>query len=413
MARDGGRGRGDRKSRREPQGTGPYAEGSGGDTGPVDIVAVRRDDALIDAIAAGGPVPTESTEEFQLAALLADWRTEIITPPLPDAPDLDTVVAAVNQEIGARQARVAARSGGRLRLLRPIAGTAAAVALVIGGMTAFSYAAEPGDPLWGVKEVVFSQQAQATVVQRADNDMAAAQTLIDQGDPEQARVRLEQAAANTARVDDPEKRTDLMDLWQRLLAELRKVSPEAAQQLERSVPAVPPSVEPDRTQLPSRPGNAVPDTSGRTQTPGTPPPDTTSESPSILGTEEPGQPGGPQSTQPAGPQQPTRPSGPGATIAPGPGTGVPNLPDVPDTTVVPTPSQDVLPPPVTPSTVSSPSPAAPSPVQPTPVQPTVDSGTGVPAPPTNPDDNGGPSVPTGIPQLPGMGPSGTAPSGTN
>lgn len=399
MARDGGRGRGDRKSRREPQGTGPYAEGSGGDTGPVDIVAVRRDDALIDAIAAGGPVPTESTEEFQLAALLADWRTEIITPPLPDAPDLDTVVAAVNQEIGARQARVAARSGGRLRLLRPIAGTAAAVALVIGGMTAFSYAAEPGDPLWGVKEVVFSQQAQATVVQRAGNDMAAAQTLIEQGDPEQARVRLEQAATNAARVDDPEKRTDLMDLWQRLLAELRKVAPEAAQQLEQSVPA-PPPIEPDRTQLPSLPGNAVPGTSGRTQTPGAPPPVTSSENPSILGTEEPVQPGGPQSTRP------DRPSGPGATIAPG--TSVPNIPEVPGTTVVPTQSRDVLPSPATPSTVSSPSPA-----EPAPAQPTVDSGTGIPAPPTQRYSR--PSVPTGIPQIPvpGIGPSGLGPSGTN
>ncbi|WP_040837930.1 anti-sigma-D factor RsdA [Nocardia brevicatena] len=400
MARDGGRGRGDRKSRREPQGTGPYAEGSGGNTGPVDIVAVRRDDALIDAIAAGGPVPTESTEEFQLAALLADWRMEIITPPLPDAPDLDTVVAAVNQEIGARQARLAARSGGRLRLLRPIAGTAAAVALVIGGMTAFSYAAEPGDPLWGVKEVVFSQQAQATVVQRAGNDMAAAQTLIDQGDSEQARVRLEQAATNAARVDDPEKRTDLMDLWQRLLAELRKVSPEAAQQLEQSVPA-PPSIEPDRTQLPSRPGNVVPGTSGREPAPGVPLPATSSENPSILGTEYPVQPGGPRPTQPAGPQ-PTRPSGPGTTIAPG--TGVPNIPELPNTTVVPTPSRDVLPPPATPSTVSSPSPAGPA-------QPTVDSGTGIPAPPTQHYSE--PAVPTGIPQIPGIGPSGTGPSGAN
>lgn len=399
MARDGGRGRGDRKSRREPQGTGPYAEGSGGDTGPVDIVAVRRDDALIDAIAAGGPVPTESTEEFQLAALLADWRTEIITPPLPDAPDLDTVVAAVNQEIGARQARMAARSGGRLRLLRPIAGTAAAVALVIGGMTAFSYAAEPGDPLWGVKEVVFSQQAQATVVQRADNDMAAAQTLIDQGDPEQARVRLEQAAANAARVDDPEKRTDLMDVWQRLLAELRNIAPEAAQQLEQSVPVAPPSVDSNRTQLPAHPGNVAPETSDRTQVPGAPAP-TTSEGPSILRTGEPGQSSGTQPTRPTGPR-PTRPEGPGATIAPGPGTGGPSGPDIPDTTAVPTPSEDVSPPPATPSTVSSPTPA-----EPTPVQPPVDSETEAPTPSTVPDTNSGPSLPPGIPQIPGIGPGG-------
>ncbi|NEW39140.1 hypothetical protein GV794_20070 [Nocardia cyriacigeorgica] len=236
MARDGGRGRGDWRARRGSRDSGPYAEGSSGDNAPVDIAAVRRDDALIDAIASDGPVQTDSTEEFQLAALLADWRAEIVTPPIPDAPDLDTVVAAVNQEIGARQARVGARTGSRLRLVRPIAGAAAGLALVFGGMTAFSYNAEPGDPLWRFKEVVFSEQAQSTVVQRADDDLAAAQELIDQGNPERARARLEQASANATKVDDPAKRGDLMDRWERLLNDLRGLSPEAAAQLEQSRP---------------------------------------------------------------------------------------------------------------------------------------------------------------------------------
>ncbi|MEU7764807.1 anti-sigma-D factor RsdA [Nocardia sp. NPDC049190] len=234
MARDGERGRGDWKARLGSRNSGPYAEASG-DTGPIDIAAVRRDDALIDAIASDGPVHTDSAEEYQLATLLADWRAELFAPPMPAEPDLDALVAAVNQEIGARQVRIGAHSGGRLRLLRPIAGTAAALALVIGGMTAFSYNAEPGDPLWRVKEVVFSEQAQTTVVQRADNDLTEASTLVTQ-DPTQAKAHLERAKDNAAQVSNPDKRNELMIEWDRLLEELRKVSPELARQLDAAVP---------------------------------------------------------------------------------------------------------------------------------------------------------------------------------
>ncbi|OQS14553.1 hypothetical protein B0T36_13610 [Nocardia donostiensis] len=375
MARDGGRGRGDWKARRDSRDTGPYAEGSGSDTGPVDIVAVRRDDALIDAIASEGPVQTESAEETQLAALLADWRAEIIAPPLPDAPDLDTVVAAVNQEIGARQARISARTGGRLRLLRPIAGAAAAVALVAGGMTAFSYAAEPGDPLWRVKEVVFSEQAQSTVVQRADDDMAAAQTLIEQGNPEQARARLEQASTNATQVDDPAKRDVLLERWQQLLAELRRISPEAAQQLEHAVPP-PGSQQQTSTSPPSVSETTRPSPSESTV-------------PSIMGV-EPSTPGG---NQPTG--QPGVPGVPDTQepVDQPPVTEEPGTPTESPEPTEPTAAPTTLPtsPPVTPSSVAT----LPIPVFP----PETDTGGQSP-------DTGGQSSPSTVDQSPAT-PTGT------
>ncbi|BDU04804.1 anti-sigma-D factor RsdA [Nocardia cyriacigeorgica] len=322
MARDGGRGRGDWRARRGSRDSGPYAEGSSGDNAPVDIAAVRRDDALIDAIASDGPVQTDSTEEFQLAALLADWRAEIVAPPIPDAPDLDTVVAAVNQEIGARQARVGAKAGGRLRLVRPIAGTAAALALVFGGMTAFSYNAEPGDPLWRVKEVVFSEQAQSTVVQRADDDLAAAQELIEQGNPERARARLAQASTNATQVDDPAKRGDLMERWQQLLNELRKVSPEAAAQLEQTTRPGSTTTTPSEQTRPrpetTRPGGVggdsgstaptimgVDPTVSGTKPPVTTAPDTTA--PTVPPTTDPQDTGTPPTVEPTTPPDTTQP----------------------------------------------------------------------------------------------------------
>ncbi|MFJ4658240.1 anti-sigma-D factor RsdA [Nocardia sp. NPDC088792] len=241
MARDGERGRGDWKARSGSQNSGPYAEASG-DTGPVDIAAVRRDDALIDAIAGDGPVQTGSTEEYQLAAVLANWRAEIMAEPLPAGPDLDAIVAAVNQEIGARQARIGAQSRGRLRLLRPIAGAAAALALVIGGLTAFSYNANPGDPLWKVKEVVFSEQAQSTIVQNASSDLQQAQQLVQAGKPEQAQALMERAASNATQVNDSGKKDDLLNKWQQVLSQIQTVAPSVAQQLATIVPTTTPPV---------------------------------------------------------------------------------------------------------------------------------------------------------------------------
>jgi len=54
-----------------------------GDDAPVDVSAVRRDDALIDAIAGGGPVATDSPEQYELALLLTNWRADIVATPMP------------------------------------------------------------------------------------------------------------------------------------------------------------------------------------------------------------------------------------------------------------------------------------------------------------------------------------------
>ncbi|MEU1984281.1 anti-sigma-D factor RsdA [Nocardia sp. NPDC019395] len=389
MARDGGRGRGEKRARRVSRNTDPYAEGSGGGSEPVDISAVRRDDELIDAIARGGPIPTESAEELQLATLLADWRAEIVAPPLPGAPDLDTVVAAVNQEIGARQARIGAQSGGRLRLLRPIATTAAALALVFGGLSVFSYQAEPGDALWRVKEVVFSEQAQSTVVQYADDNLAAAEALLEEGKPDQAKARLEQASANATQVDDPAKRNELADRWRQLVDQVGKVAPEIAAQLEESAPAPLPGapvkpVSPGGTS--ERPGSTV------TTTPGA---DNPLPMEVVPGPGE-DKPGAPDTSAPDRP----------APDRPAPDTDAPDIttaPDLaPDDTTAPNPPapttsdgpgiDQVEPSSPAPSTISSPGPAEPS----------------IPeVPPT-----GAPSVPQQAPSAPQQAPTTIAPGGS-
>ncbi len=258
MARDSKRGFGSRHGD-------PYAE-TPTDGAPVDIAAVRRDDELIDAIASDGPVATDSTDEYQMASLLANWRAELTGPPLPMTPDIDEVVAAVNQEIGARQARVAA--GGRLRLLRPIAGAAAAVALVVGGMTAFSYNAEPGDPLWKVKQVVFSDQADSTVANMdTTSDLQEAERLIADGNPAEAVIHLDRASTRASDVNDAAKRDDLLAWFNRLKDEVQKQLPTTG--TPDTTKASESSPSPDTTSVTGSETSARPDTTLS----GTPPTD--------------------------------------------------------------------------------------------------------------------------------------------
>lgn len=262
MARNNGRdgipriGRPDGSASIPPAGD-PYAD-MGGDTGPVDIAAVRRDDEFIDAIRGDGPVATDNADEYQLALLLASWRAEITTPALPSGPSLDDVEAAVREEIVA--SGLNRKSKSRPSFLRPVAGAAAAIAVVMGGLVVFSYNSSPGDPLWSVKSVVFSQQADSTVAQiDTTSKLSQAEDLIAAGDVEGARALLDGASATTGGVIDPAQKSDL-EIWlQRLNEQLQALIPTLPQIFP---PTFDPTVlPPDVSQSiipPGIPGTTVP-----------------------------------------------------------------------------------------------------------------------------------------------------------
>ncbi len=288
--------------------------GSPADTGPVDIAAVHRDDALIDAIISDGPVATDTDDEYQIAALLASWRDELVAPPLPAGPELDEIVAAVNQEIGAVRARQAA--GGRLRLVRPIFGAAAAIALVVGGMTAFSYSAEPGDPLWKVKQVVFSEEADSTVANiDTTQNLQEAEKLLAAGDVVQAKSKLEQASGRASDVKDEAKRNELIEWWNRLMTSASKTP--AAPTPGSTAPSTPDTTAPV-TVAPTEPNTTAP------TKPGTTAPVTSAPNPALVPTQ-------PDTTKPEAPVT----SAP-VTTPPSPVTTPPPPPTRPEPTVKPT-----------------------------------------------------------------------------
>ncbi|MFC4602655.1 anti-sigma-D factor RsdA [Rhodococcus kronopolitis] len=189
-----------------------------------DLAAVQHDNALIDALATGNVARVDSPEEAELAALLASWRAEILAPPMPAEPTLDQVVAAVDSQISG-----SAHGRGGLRLLRPIAGAAAAVAVVMAGLTVFSYNAVPGDPLWKVKEVVFTERANSTVasIDTATN-LEEAERLLQSGDPAAAAAKLQSAVKRVTDVNEPDKRAALNARLDQLMADAAKGAPPAA-----------------------------------------------------------------------------------------------------------------------------------------------------------------------------------------
>ncbi|MFD5812336.1 anti-sigma-D factor RsdA [Rhodococcus aetherivorans] len=309
---------------------------------PVDIAAVRRDDALIDAISGDGPVPTETTEEYELATLLAGWRAEILADPLPSEPDLDEIVAAVNREIGARDALAERRSRSRtqLRLIRPIAGAAALIAIAVGGATAVSYQAEPGDPLWSVKQVVFSEQAESTVA-RIDtaSTLQEAEQRLAVGDTEGAQELLQSAQERSGSVTDAGQRDQLGDWMQRLTTELSQLLPPPPPPVlpippAQSAPVVPAPVPTTATT----PSTVDPTIAGTTPGTGTVPP-TSTEEPSVDLLPP------PTSSQPVPTQEPL-------PVTTEPTTGPTSAPVTPEPTTVPTAS------PTTTASASAPAPSS-------------------------------------------------------
>jgi hypothetical protein len=172
--------------------------GSEGDLvdGPVDLAAVRADDALIDALAGGAGAAGDpdgygfgGTDDDRLAAILAAWRADIEADPMPELVSLDEAADAV--EAG-HQSRDRLRSRTRRRMPFAIAAVAAAVACA--GLTVAVHGAMPGDTLWGVSKVFFSERAQNVErVEEVRNRIEAANGALARGDVNQARNELAQA----------------------------------------------------------------------------------------------------------------------------------------------------------------------------------------------------------------------------
>lgn len=183
--------------------------------GPVDLAAVRADDAMLDAACRGSalaPGYGRPDDDERLTDLLAAWRAEVEAEPVPELVTLDEAIAAIREghHVRDRPGRaLPSVSGARRRAGRRVPwglAVAAAGAIAVLGLGTAVHQSSPGEPLWGVTQVVFASKAEA--VQRQADAQAAldrADTAIARGDIDGARGELRSADARIGAVDSDDQ----------------------------------------------------------------------------------------------------------------------------------------------------------------------------------------------------------------
>ncbi|MGH3821861.1 MAG: anti-sigma-D factor RsdA, partial [Pseudonocardiaceae bacterium] len=180
---------------------------------PADLAAVQADDALLDMIGAGH-APSDANDE--LTRVLAAWRHEVHAEPVKELVDTSTALAVI---------RAAARQPARRRnpMFGSIAGAAAVVVIAFSSVGLVAKSAEPGDTLWGVTQVIFSEYAEsvetAAVVRTELNE---ANKALQQGNPQRAREALRHIQQKLPAVGESEGRTELTTAQQKLEQQLNK-----------------------------------------------------------------------------------------------------------------------------------------------------------------------------------------------
>lgn len=240
----------------------PDAGRPGGTSGEPSLDAVRLADSFIDALANGGAVAPRDPADAELAALLGGWRDEMRWPPATGLIAEADAVAALNSGLAEkrpgldrdRRAAVTQPRGSRRGL--SAVGAAAAAVLCIGGFGAVVAGAGPGDALYGVRTMLFGASKQVRDDQvglAAKTELNQVQSLIAQGDWEQAQDRLVAVSTQVATIDDEQQKQELLDQFNDLSAKVVERDPQATAPpgvvytVPASSAALVPAVEPTST----------------------------------------------------------------------------------------------------------------------------------------------------------------------
>ncbi|MFI9385382.1 anti-sigma-D factor RsdA [Kutzneria sp. NPDC052558] len=180
---------------------------------PVDLGAVRADDALLDALGGGNPDLSSALAGHELSALLLSWRRDVDNEPFGELVDTETAARTV------LDARRAARR--RPRLLVPLATAAAVLAIAFTGVSLAARDARPGDALWGLTQMLYTDHAHSIEAAVAvESDLNAARSALSQGRIGDARTALANAKSSLPLVSTEDGRSDLSKTHQSLVNEL-------------------------------------------------------------------------------------------------------------------------------------------------------------------------------------------------
>ncbi|ABK70453.1 anti-sigma-D factor RsdA [Mycolicibacterium smegmatis] len=218
--------------------------------GDPSLNEINRTDRFIEALSLEQPVYSTDPEEAELAFLLAGWRDDVRQAPMTGIINPREAVVALD--------RAVARNRPRLPLA--LVGSAAAAVLCLGGFGAAVYGSSPGDALYGLRGMIFGEQATRDVqVELASTELEQVQQLIEQGDWQAAQQKLQTLTTTVATVNDEAQKQQLVTQWQQLSVKVENQDPNAT-----VAPDAPPPVFPEVTITPPAPT----DTSAVETTPG-------------------------------------------------------------------------------------------------------------------------------------------------
>ncbi|HEY6425566.1 MAG TPA: anti-sigma-D factor RsdA [Pseudonocardiaceae bacterium] len=167
---------------------------------PADLAAVRADDALLNMLGGGGPTPSDIDGE--LASVLVAWRRDVYADSIKELVDTDTAMAAIRA--GRRPTRH------RNPLLGPVAAAAAVLVIAFSGVGLVAKSAQPGDHLWGLTQVLYSDYARSVeAAALVKTELDEANTALQEGKPMKAKASLDRAHQQLAVIAETEGRTDL------------------------------------------------------------------------------------------------------------------------------------------------------------------------------------------------------------
>jgi hypothetical protein len=240
------------------------------DAEAIDLALVHADDEYLDLL--GGarfddrfddtePGEFGSFGDEQLTQLLVSWRRDVDAEPIGDL--VDTKLATVTVH-AARMHRKR-----RPRLLVPVAAAAAVLAIAFAGFGLAARDAQPGDTLWALSKVLYSERARSVeAAQTVKNDLADARAALTEGNVEVAKTKLAEAREALPTVSSEDGKDELNAQHLALLARLPGNT--------SGDPGAPPVPDPS-TQEPD-PGTGSSTGGGSSDTSATSPPDTSSQS---------------------------------------------------------------------------------------------------------------------------------------
>jgi len=186
---------------------------------PVDMLSIRADDEMLDALASGlsafaGPggrhaivgdrgLDDNINDDQQMLALLAAWRDEVRDEPIPEL---------ISVEDASRAIVAGHRSDYPRRRLVSVAAAAAAVVVGMSGVALGAGSAKPGDTLWGVSKALNSDRASSVeAAQQVSVTLASVRQALAEGHVAEAQAKLASIAPVLDKVTDQDTKTQLSD----------------------------------------------------------------------------------------------------------------------------------------------------------------------------------------------------------